>query len=304
MIISISHTHSSKQKRGIMRWFKHYSDNYRGRSVETLYDEMGHVGISCYYLFMEICTEKMERKSDNGEAMVSPRLHFGVKFVQRNLRLTRAKLERWLHLGATLGLFSYEISEKELQIDIPILLELLDSDSKRSRSRRATDASQPRLDIDRDIEGEGDGEREGDRDSIIAKTIFDPSPNATKTRKKKATSSVDPKASALVAHYCENFKTRYSVNPSVSKADSGILKNIFESMGIDRAKDLISAYFEMPDTYVIKAKHPIKLLSYKINEVLVFSETGNFVTNSQARQGDVIAGNMMLLQKMNSAGSQ
>lgn len=281
-----------------MRWFKHYSDNYRGRSIETLYSELGHTGISLYFLLMEICTEKLEKKPSETLEHSEVLLSFSLGFVRRNLRISSAKLEKFLRISQGLGLFSFILSEKELQIHFPILLDLLDSDSKRSRSRRATDANRQRLDKEIDKEIEREEERDEERDSI-AQNIFRPSPEPQKP-KKKATASVDPKASALVAHYCEEFKFRYKINPSISRADSGILKKLFQDMGIERAKDLIKAYFEMPEPYIIKSKHPIKLLSYKINEVLVFAETGAFISNSQVRSAEKAQASSDLMRQIES----
>lgn len=297
-----------------MRWFKHFTDNHRGRSVQYLMDEMGHSGL-CYFILMEMCAEKLERPSSSAdEQKINGGLSaddcefiFHRRVVESALRLRRAAVERLLGSCQTSNLFSYKIEGEFIKIKMPILLDLLDYDSKRSRSRRANVASGSRLDTytdkDTDTEPQTETESESEKELDYCEKLFEKSPEPKKP-KKRAPASVDPKASALVAHYCESFKSRHLVNPSVSRADSGILKNLFEQMGIEKAKDLISAYFQMPDAYVIKAKHPIKLLSYKINEVLVFAETGNFITNSQARQGDVVAGNLMVLQQMNSGGAR
>lgn len=141
-----------------MRWFKHFSDNYRGRSVDQFYDELGHTGIACYYLLLEICTEKL----DNNATNVEPKFSFPSRFVQRNLRVSSAKLEVFLRVGQGLGLFSYKISQKEIAIEMPILLDLLHYDLLKSGSRRESVKSESRLDKERDKERDKDKERERD----------------------------------------------------------------------------------------------------------------------------------------------
>jgi len=89
-----------------MRWFKHFSDNYRGRSVDTFFEEMGHTGVACYFLFLEICTEKLDTNPDKTLEKPKAILNFPLAFVRRNLRISQGKLEVFLNIGQGLGLFS------------------------------------------------------------------------------------------------------------------------------------------------------------------------------------------------------
>lgn len=148
-----------------MRWFKHYSDNYRGRSVEHLYKEFGHKGISWYYLLSEICTEKIERKPWQEFGRNTMDFCFGVGFVTKALRGNITNIEKFLRSGEDLGLWTYKIVLSELHLNYPILWDLLDSDSKRARSRRDTDTTLSRLDRDKDIEI--DKEQDKDVDNIV-----------------------------------------------------------------------------------------------------------------------------------------
>lgn len=137
-----------------MKWFKHYSDNYRGRSIEEIYSQMGHTGISCYFILTEICTEKLEKSSTKSIDKDDCEFNFSLAFVRRNLRISSDKLKVFLNIASGLGLFQFEISEKELKIFYPILLNLLDSDSKKTRSIRDTSATETRLDKDKDKDKE------------------------------------------------------------------------------------------------------------------------------------------------------
>jgi hypothetical protein len=158
-----------------MRWFKHFSDNYRGRSIDKFHDELGHTGIACYYLLLEICTEKLEATKEKTE----PIFNFPLRFVQRNLRVSSTKLEVFLNIGQGLGLFSYKKTQKELQIEMPILLDLLHYDVVKSRSRRDSVKSQSSLDKERDKE------REEDKDNTYCTEQKNQLPTKYESKKEK-----------------------------------------------------------------------------------------------------------------------
>ena len=120
-----------------MKWFKHFSDNYRGRSINLLFNEMGHTGVACYYILMELCAEKLERFPDKSLEHSDCLFNFSLRFVRQNLRVSLAKVELFLGICSGLGLLSFEISGENLKIEMPILLDLLEYDQKKSRQRRA-----------------------------------------------------------------------------------------------------------------------------------------------------------------------
>lgn len=145
-----------------MRWFKHYSDNYRGRSVTSFHREFGHVGVSWYYLLTEICAEKLEKPLTHDITEAECTFRFDKAFVESALRGTFAKIERWLRHGDAMGLWKFTTTDFELHLEYPILLELLDSDQKKTRSRRDKDASVQRLEKNRVEKNRIDKEREGE----------------------------------------------------------------------------------------------------------------------------------------------
>lgn len=141
-----------------MKWFKHYSDNHRGRSINTLLDVMGHAGLS-YFLLVEMCAEKVERKSGKTLERSDLLFRFRQRIVRQNLRLSLAKVELLLGTCQELALLSYEKIGEEFEIKMPMLLDLLDSDSKKSRYDRDTVATRTRLDKDKDKDKEIDKEK-------------------------------------------------------------------------------------------------------------------------------------------------
>ena len=153
-----------------MRWFKHFSDNYRGRSIDTFYEELGHTGISCYYLLLELCTEKLEKNKHEILTNYDIQFSFARRFVQRNLRVGSTKLESFLNIGQGLGLFSYEFSQKEIKIRMPILLELLHSDVIKSSSSRESVKTQscPDKELDKERDKERDKEYKSPEPQAVA----------------------------------------------------------------------------------------------------------------------------------------
>lgn len=146
-----------------MKWFKHYTDNYRGRSVHGLFDELGHIGPCSYYIILEICAEKLTKVKDKDLDESDFVFGFSSRFLRQNLRISSTKLELFLNISQTFGLFSYKKVGNNFEIKMPIMLDLLDSDFKKTRSRRESDAGETPLDID----------KEQKKNKIIKKELFD-----------------------------------------------------------------------------------------------------------------------------------
>ena len=133
-----------------MRWFKHFTDNHRGRSMQALMDELGHLGPCSYYFLVEMCAEKLEQKSDRNLEEADCLFCFHQRIVRQNLRISPVNLRRLLDICQTFGLFSFEIDGSSLKISMPILLDLFEYDQKKSRQRRAKIAPESRLEKNRE----------------------------------------------------------------------------------------------------------------------------------------------------------
>lgn len=132
-----------------MRWFKHYTDNHKGKSIQFLFDSFGYFGVAGYYILLEMCAEKLEQKSDESLTEVDLLFSFHQRIVRQNLRTSLTNLRRLLDQCQTLGLLKFEISSDLIEIKMPILLNLLDSDQKKPRLNRVTSANDLRLDKNR-----------------------------------------------------------------------------------------------------------------------------------------------------------
>jgi hypothetical protein len=132
---------------------------HRGRSINALLDEHGHMGL-CFFLLQEMCAEKLEKPAE-GDPELSESdcvFNFHRRVVQQNLRLRPAAVERLLDSCQTSGLLSFVLDGNQIQISMPILLNLLDRDSKRARHTRAKNAAPNGIDIDTDKEEDKDTE--------------------------------------------------------------------------------------------------------------------------------------------------
>lgn len=110
--------------------------------------------------------------------------------------------------------------------------------------------------------------------------------------------SETPKSSAFVAAYCSRFKARWGINPLIQGKDAGIAKRLAKTISLERFEFLLDAFFEMPDSWLVKNKHPLGFFETKLNEVTVFADSGKFTTQTQARQADNMATNELLLRKL------
>lgn len=110
------------------------------------------------------------------------------------------------------------------------------------------------------------------------------------------------KASAFVKMYCEGFKRRWGESPQILGKDAGIAKRLAKDLSPDRFAYLLDAYFSMPDAWLVKTKHPLGAFETKLNEIVVFADSGQFTTQTQVRQADQMATNHLLMEKLKREG--
>jgi hypothetical protein len=244
-----------------VKWFKHYSDNYRGRSVGRFYKDFGHSGVSWYYLLTEICAEKLEKSPSRDLAGTDCSFSFDVAFVQSSLRGTLVKIERWLSVGQALGLWTYKLTETELSVNYPILLELLDSDSRKSRSRRETDAIKTRLDKDIDKERE-------------------------EIKKENLPTTKKPKPNPLNSQVWESYKSayfnRYKVEPVRNAKVNSNISQIASRLGVE-AIEVVKFYLTHNDSFYLKNLHAVSLCLKDCESLRTQMVRGRAVTSNDVR---------------------
>lgn len=139
-----------------MKWFKHYSDNHRGQSVNHFLDELGYFGPFLYYTIYELCAEKLEKEHDRDVTCADCQFRFHRRVVCSATRAKPSTVVSGLDVGQSCGLWSYKTDGDYFEIKIPILLDLLESDQKKTRSKRDQNATKTRLEVEIEIEIEKD----------------------------------------------------------------------------------------------------------------------------------------------------
>lgn len=257
-----------------MKWFKHFTDNHRGITIQTAFGQIGYQAYAVY-IIMELCAEKLEKPSGREMAESDSEFTFNRVYFQNQLRMKRKQTDLVLTLFSELGWFGSSSDDFEIRIKFPMLLDLLDSDSKRTRPKRDSIALKSRLELDKELELDKDKEKE------FQKNPAEPS-----------------KANAFVAAYCAKFKSRWLENPVITPKDAGIAKRISKTLSLEKFEIYLDAFFTMPDAWLIKIKHPLSAFETKLNEITVFATSGNFTTARQAHQADDMAANLLLLEKV------
>jgi hypothetical protein len=134
--------------------------------------------------------------------------------------------------------------------------------------------------------------------SISISNSFSNSSSNSDSKKISVLSEHSKKAQLFVGTYCQLFKARHGSNPKILGKDSGIAGRLAKQLSEDDIKKLLTAFFSMPDAWLFKARHPIAAFEMKLNEIVVFANSGNFTTKTQANQADAFATNAVLLDQV------
>ncbi|MBL0233216.1 MAG: hypothetical protein IPQ08_06085 [Chitinophagaceae bacterium] len=149
-----------------IKWFKHFTDNHRGITVQSLFDEFGHAGPCAYYFLIEMCAEKLEKLTGRELSAEDCRFIFKRRVVESATRLKLPTITRLLLHGTSAGVWRgfCQGSGKDqlIIIEMPILLKLLDSDLRKTRRGRDENALQ--TGPDKEEEKDKDKEEEKDKE--------------------------------------------------------------------------------------------------------------------------------------------
>lgn len=103
------------------------------------------------------------------------------------------------------------------------------------------------------------------------------------------------KTQFLIATYCDQFRQRWGMNPEILPKHAGIARRLAEPFSKAKIERLLEGYFQLPDADLFRNRHPLESIEYKINQIVVFIESGKFTTRLQARQADEAATTNLLL---------
>jgi hypothetical protein len=123
-----------------VKFFKHYCDARNGITMNAIFEADGHRGVSCYWMLVEMCAERMNKKRDEEWSEDDCVFKIHDRELRSNLRVTRTTAASILRLYGTMAALRAELIGSVWHIEFPKLLEILNRDAKRTRPGRATDA--------------------------------------------------------------------------------------------------------------------------------------------------------------------
>ena len=258
-----------------MRWFKHFSDNHRGRSMQFLFDEMGHTGLACWHILMEICAEKLDPKPDKTLEHSDCLFEFHQRIVRQNLRVSQAKLEVFLGVCQGFGLLSFEITGGLVKLSLPILLDLLEYDQKRAGTRRVRITAQNRSEKTRSEKSISDKDTE-----------LQNAQNVVVLAQRKPKASAPEGTQLVVARYCELWKELYGANAPILGKSAGIFKTLTKDLGSSRAIKFVEAYLGMRDSFFVTRRHDAATLMGNLGAIAQYMETGHMISKQEIRNLD------------------
>lgn len=118
-------------------------------------DKMSHVGLS-YYIIVELCAEKLHKSKDEIVTEADCLFRFSQRIVRQSCRISQTNLGLLLDICQTNGLLSWKLVGNEIEIYMPILLDLLEKNLKKRTLRSLHADSSTPLDIEQDIDKEVD----------------------------------------------------------------------------------------------------------------------------------------------------
>ena len=267
-----------------MKWFKHFTDNHRGRSVQRLMDKMGHSGLA-YYILMELCAEKLEKHSENPLVDSDCEFSFHPRVVENALRMKRKSTKNLLETCQESNLFTFTYSENEIKISMPILLDLLDYDSKKSRQRRAKIAPESRLEKKR-IE-----KNREDTDTYSFKS----SPTA---QKRNVVSDERKELNRKVwESYAAAYRNRYKTDPARNATVNGQISKLAERLGKD-AIEVIEFYVFHNESFYVRKMHPVGMCLQDAEGLLTQWKKGRAITSQDVRMFEKNVNQKTLLDKI------
>lgn len=116
--------------------------------------------------------------------------------------------------------------------------------------------------------------------------------------KKKPPSSEEGEATkAAIAHYCDEYKSRYKASPPITGRAAGILKTTVKEFGLEKAKAMISAYLSMADSWFLTKSHDLETFRGNLNKVSQYMQNGIQVSRADIRQHELASHNQAVIDR-------
>lgn len=261
-----------------MKWFKHFSDNHRGRSIQYLMDQLGHKGLT-YYLLLEMCAEKLDKTKGEVVTETDCTFYFHPRVVQSSLRLSAAGVSSLLSAGAEVKLFSYEINSNEIKIMMPMLLDLLEKNLKKRTPRSLKESSKSPSDKDKDK----DKDVEYIKINTIAASQISTEVEIMEPKKKALTSEQKDLNKRIWESYRDAYLLRWKQEPIRNATVNGQISMLRSRLGEDAVK-VVSFYVMSNNSFYIGKCHPIGLCLNDAEGLRTQMLNGKAITTTMVRQ--------------------
>jgi hypothetical protein len=120
-----------------LKFFKHFTDAHRGKSLRLLQKKFGFAGKGRYWDLVELCAEKLEKERADEFTLEHCVFEFEKTSLMRSLGYPNLTLaSRYLDALVSLGLVSLDDLGDTWLVSMPKLLESLDRDTRRPRPVR------------------------------------------------------------------------------------------------------------------------------------------------------------------------
>lgn len=253
-----------------MKWFKHFTDNHRGRSVQFLLDELGYFGPFFKDTLLEMCAEKLDRKADRELTEDDCKFVFHRRVVESATRAKRTSVSRALDAGAKCNFWSYKADGDFFEISAPILLDLLEYDQKKSRQRRAPIVPEKRLRIEKNRIEKNREDKHGDCDEAPSSSLPQVSLSSEVWRK-----------------YADAYRERYRAEPTRNQKVNGQLKHFVSRVPKEEAAEIAAFYVSHNNFRYVQAGHSIGLLLMDAEKLRTEYLTGKKITKQDALGADL-----------------
>lgn len=141
-----------------MKFFKHFTDAQRGKSLRGVRRSLGMAGIGMYWNLVEACAEKMEKAADEEYSSEHCNFEFELGLLSECLGVKSGRVQVILNSFSEHSLLHYSTDNFIIKIEMPKLLESLDRDTKRARTERVPSApKKKRKKEEKEIEEEEEG---------------------------------------------------------------------------------------------------------------------------------------------------
>jgi len=112
-----------------------------------------------------------------------------------------------------------------------------------------------------------------------------------KKPKKTSDPELGKKTAEAIKAYAEAYKIRYEINPTITNADAGLVKNLVKDLGIAKVTNLLEAYVKISDEWYCKKSHDLKTFQMNLATISAYASGGKITSSGAAKKEQLYASN-------------